>query len=103
MWLIEVDSLGSGKGKGQADHITISFFFNLTFSFGVHTHIGPNSIHLSTFIYILSSQVISLPLQSVIQEVANFCATMDTLIDQDVLYMNTSGNIYIYIYIYIYN
>ena len=32
---------------------------------------------------ILSSQVVSLPLQSVIQEVANFCAVMDTLTDQD--------------------
>ena len=32
---------------------------------------------------ILSSQVVSLPLQSVIQEVANFCAAMDSLIDQD--------------------
>ena len=31
---------------------------------------------------ILSSQVVSLPLQSVIQ-VANFYAAMDTLIDQD--------------------
>ena len=31
--------------------------------------------------YILSSQFISLPLQSVILEVANFCAAMDTLID----------------------
>ena len=33
---------------------------------------------------ILSSQVVSLPLQSVI-EVANVCAAMDTLIDQDVM------------------
>ena len=33
---------------------------------------------------ILSSQVVSLPFQSVILEVANFCAAMDTLIDQDV-------------------
>ena len=33
--------------------------------------------------HILSSQVVSLPWQSVIQEVANFCAAMDTLIDQD--------------------
>ena len=33
--------------------------------------------------FILSSQVVSLPFQSVIQEVANFCAAMDTLIDQD--------------------
>ena len=32
---------------------------------------------------ILRSQVVSLPLQSVIQKVANFCAAMDTLIDQD--------------------
>ena len=32
---------------------------------------------------ILSSQVASLPFQSVIQEVANFCAAMDTLTDQD--------------------
>ena len=33
---------------------------------------------------ILSSQVVSLPLQSVIHmEVANFCAAVDTLIDQD--------------------
>ena len=32
--------------------------------------------------YILSSQVVSLPCKSVIQ-VANFCAAMDTLIDQD--------------------
>ena len=32
---------------------------------------------------ILSSQAVSLPLQSVIQEVANFCAAIDTLIDQD--------------------
>ena len=31
---------------------------------------------------ILSSQVVSLPCKSVIQ-VANFCAAMDTLIDQD--------------------
>ena len=31
---------------------------------------------------ILSSQVVSLPLQSVM-EVANFCAATDTLIDQD--------------------
>ena len=31
----------------------------------------------------MSSQVVSLPFQSVIQEVANFCAAMDTLIDQD--------------------
>ena len=34
---------------------------------------------------ILSSQVVSQPFQSVIQEVANFCAAMDTLIDQDEL------------------
>ena len=33
---------------------------------------------------ILSSQVVSLPLQFVIQEIANFCASMDTVIDQDV-------------------
>ena len=33
--------------------------------------------------FILSSQVVSLPSQSVILEVANFCAAMDTLIDQD--------------------
>ena len=32
---------------------------------------------------ILSSQVVSLPLQSVTLEVANFCAKMDTLIGQD--------------------
>ena len=32
--------------------------------------------------FILSSQVVSLPLQSVIQ-VANFCAPIETLIDQD--------------------
>ena len=38
---------------------------------------------------ILSSQVVSLPLQSV--EVANFCAAMDTLIDQDV-YLPTVFN-----------
>ena len=35
------------------------------------------------WVHVLSSQVVSLPLQSVIQEVANFCAAMDTLIDQD--------------------
>ena len=35
---------------------------------------------------ILSSQVVSLPLQSVM--VANFCAAMDTLIDQDVAVEN---------------
>ena len=35
---------------------------------------------------ILSSQVVSLTLPSVIPEVANFCTTMDTLMDQDVLY-----------------
>ena len=34
-------------------------------------------------LYILSSQVVSLPCKSVILEVANFCAAMDTLIDQD--------------------
>ena len=34
-----------------------------------------------TYTGILSSQVVSLPLQSV--DVANFCAAMDTLIDQD--------------------
>ena len=36
--------------------------------------------------FILSSQVVSLPLQSVIHKVAiaNFCAAMDSLIDQDV-------------------
>ena len=33
--------------------------------------------------HILSSHVVSLPLQFVIQEVANFCAAMDTSIDQD--------------------
>ena len=32
---------------------------------------------------ILNSQVVSLPLQFEIQEVANFCAAMDTLMDQD--------------------
>ena len=37
---------------------------------------------------ILSSQVVSLPFQSVIQEVANFCAAMDTLIDQDAVIIN---------------
>ena len=35
---------------------------------------------------ILSSQVLSLPLQSVILEVANFCAAIDTLIGQDARY-----------------
>ena len=36
------------------------------------------------YVCILSSQVVSLPFQSVIHmEVANFCAAMDTLIDQD--------------------
>ena len=33
--------------------------------------------------FILSSQVVSLPIQSVIQEAANFCAAMNTLTDQD--------------------
>ena len=36
-------------------------------------------IYLITYIHILSSHVVSLPLQ----EVANFCAAMETLIDQD--------------------
>ena len=35
---------------------------------------------------ILSSQVVSLPLQ-LVMEVANFCAAMDTLIGQDVVRM----------------
>ena len=41
-------------------------------------------LHLTAGILevILSSQVVSLSLQSVM-EVANFCAAMDTLIDQD--------------------
>ena len=38
-----------------------------------------------SYISILSSQVVSLPFQSVIQEVANFCAAMDTLIDEDAI------------------
>ena len=44
---------------------------------------------------ILSSQVVSLPCKSVIQEVtevANFCAAMDTLIDQDVLLTASAFN-----------
>ena len=43
-------------------------------------------------IIILSSQVVSLPLQSVIQ-VANFCAAMDTLIDQDDQLLTISGGV----------
>ena len=50
-----------------------------------------------TGISILSSQVVSLPFQSVIQEIANFCAAMDTLIDQDGVYQTIGLNIYIYI------
>ena len=44
-------------------------------------------VHIGIPCYIiLSSQVVSLPLQSVIlMEVANVCAAMDTLIDQDVV------------------
>ena len=38
---------------------------------------------MNIYITLLNSQVVSLPLQSVMQ-VANFCAAMDTLIDQDV-------------------
>ena len=34
-------------------------------------------------ILISQLQVVSLPLQSVMEEVANFCAATDTLIDQD--------------------
>ena len=44
--------------------------------------------HYFTVPPILSSQVVSLPLQS-IMEVANFCAAMDTLIDQDVCLLNS--------------
>ena len=53
----------------------------------VHQHtpnmcelIGLRIILQSKVKYILSSHVVSLPLQS---EVANVCAVMDTLIDQD--------------------
>ena len=44
---------------------------------------------------ILSSQVVSLPFQFVIQEVANFCAAMDTLIDQD----EQPSSLHSYIYV----
>ena len=44
---------------------------------------GFNAVHSYSGTCILNSQVVSLPLQFVIQKVANFCATMDTLIDQD--------------------
>ena len=40
---------------------------------------------------ILNSQVVSLPLQSMIKvEVANFCAVMDTLVDEDGLHVTSS-------------
>ena len=44
-------------------------------------------INCNKIITILSSQVVSLPFQSVM-EVANFCAAMDTLIDQDGLLLD---------------
>ena len=49
-----------------------------TGSIGKLCYVGKGQLGL-----ILSSQVVSLPLQFVIQEVENFCAAMDTLIDQD--------------------
>ena len=45
------------------------------------TMYGITSYQITCTYYILSSQVVSLSLQSII-EVANFCAAMDTLIDQ---------------------
>ena len=49
----------------------------------------PNKSSCRMHLPILSSQVVSLPFQSVM-EVANFCAAMDTLIDQDGIYQADS-------------
>ena len=54
------------------------------FVFKCLNHSAPQYLQ-DLVIPILSSQVVSLPLQSVIQEVGNFCAAIDTLIDQDAL------------------
>ena len=55
--------MGRGEGRRNREH---DFITKLTYE------------------AILNSQVVSLPLQSVIPiKVANFCAAMDTLTDQD--------------------
>ena len=60
-------------------YIYVTFFLGICEDFQTTTE----QHHMVLLPTILSSQVVSLPCKSVIQDVANFCAVMDTLIDQD--------------------
>ena len=66
------------------DEITVSVSYKIVATELIHSKflILPGTLHHYEG-SILTSQVVSLPLQSVM-EVANFCAAMDTLIDPDV-------------------